>query len=159
MLLDILSAVTSGLDFIFCDIQNLANMFSRAQRAKHVCIVSACAPMGTDFGKEMNNWPTSVSAASLWLTCSHAAAFLRTLTRCNFFFFSWSEGPCNSVYKLKILYYDANILSLWVTQNRCEFWHKTDWCIEGEQVLYMYKWHFAVSINPVICFSRWDYDL
>lgn len=43
-----------------------------------MCAVSAWAPMGTDFGNEMNNWPTSVSTTSLQLTCSHAVALLQT---------------------------------------------------------------------------------
>lgn len=93
------AAVTSGLDFIFSDIQNLANMCSRVQRAKHVCAVSACAPMGTDFGKEMNNWPTSVSTTSLWLTCSHATAFYGLSPDAALFL--WREEPCNSIYELR----------------------------------------------------------
>lgn len=62
------AAVTSGLDFIFSRVQNPSNKFG----GPSAYAVSACAPMGVDFGKEINNWPTSVSAASLWLTCSHA---------------------------------------------------------------------------------------
>lgn len=81
MLQDIFAAVTSVLDFIFSVIQDLTNMFSRP-REQSMCV---CAPMGTDFGKEMNNWPTSVSATSLWLTCSHAAAFYRLSPDATFF--------------------------------------------------------------------------
>lgn len=60
--------------------------------------------MGTDFGKEMNNWPTSVSATSLWPTCSHVMAFYGLSPDATFFL--KYEEPCNSIYKLRALYYD-----------------------------------------------------
>ena len=46
----------------------------------------------------------------------------------------WRDEPCNSILKLGTLKYDTNILSLWVTQDRCGFWRLAQCCC-GASVL------------------------
>lgn len=104
---------------------------------EHVCSVSACTPMGVDFGKEINNWPTSVSATSLWLTCFHA------MTVCGFS----PDVKSKLVIQFVILGYCTAI-----KMYRAYELHAPDvsfgtWCcspLKWSQD-FVYKWNFAIN--------------
>lgn len=116
------AAVTSSLDFIFSCVQNPSNKFG----GPSMC--AQCLPA--------LRWEWILARRLITgqhLLAQHHYGWLAPMP--------WlfvdshqmqSEQTCYSVCDFRILYRDRNVLRLWVTRTRCEFWHLVLRSIEVE---------------------------